>query len=368
MTNVAEISLLEQLQFTEREIASRKALFGLGDDDAANLMFCRDWMAENSERIAQQFYRHITQSSEISLLIGDKETLERIHYSMKVYLISLFHGFFDSDYVNSRLRMGRTHKRIGVPPKLYISALWQLVSMINHSLAEMTTKFSCEHKLSALQESLYKVIMFDTQLFFDSYINSMAAEITSAKNVVQQYANDLEIQVAERTKQLHELAIKDPLTGLLNQRAFLENLRREISNARRQAAYLALVYIDLNGFKSLNDNMGHKAGDIMLQYAADCLRTRLRESDIPARYGGDEFCIIMPNTRAEDAHKVCERVIEYFDNNKTYDITFSAGIAQASPNNYLDVDDFIRHADGLMYRAKQLSRESPGHRIILDAA
>ena len=107
-----------------------------------------------------------------------------------------------------------------------------------------------------------------------------------------------------------QLARTDQLTGLANTRAFNERAEFELLRARRYGRALSLLYIDLDGFKAINDRMGHAAGDVVLQRAATALRESLRRTDIVARLGGDEFVVLLPETGTESAEIVIAKVRE----------------------------------------------------------
>jgi diguanylate cyclase (GGDEF)-like protein len=105
---------------------------------------------------------------------------------------------------------------------------------------------------------------------------------------------------------LRHLADHDDLTGLINRRRFQEELERHLAQGRRYGMSGALLVLDLDGFKAVNDNHGHNAGDRVLRDVADALRARLRESDIVARLGGDEFAVLLPRESGEAAQQVCQ--------------------------------------------------------------
>nr|CAX83971.1 Diguanylate cyclase [uncultured bacterium] len=368
MMNITSTTLLEQMHITDREIELRKRLFDFTDADVASLVACKDVISENLDKIVEEFYGYQVSQPEVALVIGDKETLDRLQSSMRRYIMELFEGYYDAEYVNKRLRVGKIHKRIGVTPKLYLSAIRLLQSILGKYVTQhMGTEHQCIPCVGA-RESLAKLILFDTQLVFDTYIGSLMSELESAKKDVEDYAVSLEEKVAVRTRQLSELSSKDALTGLYNQRSFYESLRRELAIGERTQATLSLVYFDLNGFKKINDTEGHKAGDSILQVVGDALREIVREGDWPCRYGGDEFCIIMPQTGVEAAHLACKRLIERYDTKATKGVTFSVGIAQSGPGAFVDMNLLVKQADALMYEAKAESKITPGHTLRLQGA
>ena len=119
-------TLLEQMQLGDIEIARRKQLLGLDEDGLHLLSSQRALIEDNIDIIVDEFYEKQTEIDEISLLIGDADTLKRLRSAQRIYVLNLFSGRYDSEYVNNRLRIGMVHKRIGVEPKLYLSAVWSL--------------------------------------------------------------------------------------------------------------------------------------------------------------------------------------------------------------------------------------------------
>ena len=116
--------------------------------------------------------------------------------------------------------------------------------------------------------------------------------------------------VDQARREVEKLAITDPLTGIYNRRHLSERIRDEFVRMRRHPRSLSLALVDLDGFKQVNDRFGHEAGDRVLVTVAQRLRTGLREVDIVARFGGDEFVILLPETSAGQACMVCERILQ----------------------------------------------------------
>ncbi|MDI3534111.1 MAG: hypothetical protein PWQ82_476 [Thermosediminibacterales bacterium] len=164
-------------------------------------------------------------------------------------------------------------------------------------------------------------------------------------------------------KTLTALANRDGLTGLYNHRYFQERLEREINKAEEKNSKLALIMLDIDHFKFYNDANGHHRGDMILKQIGKLLMHYTRATDIPARYGGDEFAIIMPETNANSAQKVAERIrsnLEKFpftgiENTLKRKLTVSIGIG-IYPDNAKDKDSLIRAADEALYKAKYISR------------
>lgn len=174
--------------------------------------------------IVRKFYQLQTAIPEIALIIGDRETLNNLHMSMEQYIRELFIGEYDLHYVEKRLRIGKVHHRIGVSPKLYLSGINQLQLLLEDVIDENSADQGYDNK--RVKRAIRKLLYFDNQFVFDTYIAALQREVESANTQLEEYAARLEEQVAERTRALVELSIKDPLTNLYNQRAFMSSLNK----------------------------------------------------------------------------------------------------------------------------------------------
>ncbi len=160
---------------------------------------------------------------------------------------------------------------------------------------------------------------------------------------------------------LQEQAIRDPLTGLFNRRYLQETLDREIARAQRGDRPIGLIIMDIDHFKKVNDAHGHRAGDKMLKALGELLQANIRLEDIPCRYGGEEFVIVMPGATLEVAHDRAELIRARFEALRVpYGVdelsgTMSFGVA-AYPVHGLNSDAILIRADRALYRAKQSGR------------
>jgi diguanylate cyclase (GGDEF)-like protein/PAS domain S-box-containing protein len=175
------------------------------------------------------------------------------------------------------------------------------------------------------------------------------------------------IDVTERRRlerRLRHLADHDDLTGLINRRRFQDELRRHLAEGRRYGLTGALLVLDLDGFKEVNDNHGHSAGDRVLCGVADALRSRLRTTDIVARLGGDEFAVLLPRETAQEAELVCRSLEQAIPAEVSVPedgrIEVSVGYATFA-NGVESVDVVLAAADASMYAVKH-GRPRRAHR------
>jgi diguanylate cyclase (GGDEF)-like protein len=169
----------------------------------------------------------------------------------------------------------------------------------------------------------------------------------------------LAIANTDTSAHLLSLATSDPLTGLLNHRAFQERVESEVGRAQRYGRPLALVLLDLDYFKSINDAYGHQAGDAALMHAARLLEAGARAGDVLGRIGGDEFALLLPETSAEQALPIAERWAAEFRTapvGVASHLTMSAGVCDLTHAN--GSRELMRLADGALYWAKSQGRDT----------
>ncbi|MCW9024582.1 MAG: sensor domain-containing diguanylate cyclase [Gammaproteobacteria bacterium] len=216
---------------------------------------------------------------------------------------------------------------------------WKLVSIIPNTVTALRME-SIRYLMIALYIIVVILAGFGTVFITQAMLNKQIAE-----------------------NQVKHLAFYDPLTGLTNRRLFYEKLELEISHARREKNMLALLYMDLDNFKPINDELGHEAGDTVLQVLAKRFIKCLRDSDTISRIGGDEFTVILPRLKNKDEiESIANRIIEsvnhpFVFNNKEYTLGISIGISLLSDDDHI-MDDLINRADKAMYKVKHSTRNS----------
>jgi diguanylate cyclase (GGDEF)-like protein len=175
------------------------------------------------------------------------------------------------------------------------------------------------------------------------------------------------LTVAIRTIEIFEgserLTITDDLTKLYNYRYLMQYLQAEVKRCLRYKKKVSLLFVDIDGFKRINDTFGHLVGSQALSELGQVFRRILRETDIVGRYGGDEFVIVLPETPLNGAMVIAERIrkkvedYEFVAQNLGIRLTVSLGVANC-PKHTLTAEGLIKKADAAMYRAKELSRNS----------
>jgi diguanylate cyclase (GGDEF)-like protein len=184
-----------------------------------------------------------------------------------------------------------------------------------------------------------------------------AAILHSLSNQVEQALDRLH----DKTDRLTDLAQSDSLTGLANRRYLIDQMEREFIRARRYHRPLALLYLDLDGFKVLNDRHGHMFGDEVLRGCARSLSAVLRSTDLLARIGGDEFAVLLPETNLTGAENVANklrRALMAYGKSlgpSVPPITFCAGVSHMHSSDH-SIDDMLARADSAQYMAKEAGK------------
>lgn len=195
--------------------------------------------------------------------------------------------------------------------------------------------------------------------------NVMADQIATTHKKLTQLNIELEDRVFKRTQaledanqRLREMAARDSLTGLYNRRHFNDLLNQLFAESSRYDTNLTCVMIDLDNFKHVNDSLGHQAGDDLLRLTSNVIQRSVREADVPIRYGGDEFCVLMPQTSPDEARTSAERILESFLADVERDMpsasiaTLSIGLASRQGREPRSADALVQLADEALYLAK----------------
>jgi diguanylate cyclase (GGDEF)-like protein len=202
-----------------------------------------------------------------------------------------------------------------------------------------------------------------------TYVNDTPATMTKLKdgdylrigNWIFRYLAGGNVET-EYHEEIYRLTIIDALTGIHNQRYLLEFLDRELSRSARYQRPLALIMLDLDYFKTVNDRLGHLGGDHTLRELVNCIKQDIRKEELFARYGGEEFAVVLPETNADGAIDVAERIRRRVEQNPfcfeghPHQITISLGVSATAGDASLTPSYLIRQADDNLFLAKNRGR------------
>lgn len=216
---------------------------------------------------------------------------------------------------------------------------------------ELTKPFEMESKTGDNQSPTFPLRICDYNQLLMKYLDYLLLTYELARK-----NNELKGDI----KRLRRQCFRDGQTGLYNYRHFLQRLHMEFKRAKRYREPLTCIMLDVDSFKSINDTCGHRFGDYVLKKLGNLLRRPLRESDIVARYGGDEFGILVPNTGYQGAtiiaHKIQMRINEYLfcSNGQSKNVTVSLGLASIPADKHiLSPGQLIDFADKALYEVKR---------------
>ena len=212
-------------------------------------------------------------------------------------------------------------------------------------------KHSCSYKLSLQGRDLGQLELTRNTRFLEDELYTLERVLGTAINSLR---NAIDYH------QMAQNAYNDGLTGLLNRNALNHLLPKEIKRSQRNDVPLALLFLDLDRFKAINDRYGHQAGDHLLKQVSILLESSVRDSDSVFRYGGEEFIILLPATDLDGARRVSQKVLGNIQsmgfslNDQTLKITTSVGVTTLQHD---DAQSLIDRADQAMYQAKQSGRD-----------
>lgn len=341
-------SLCDQLQITAEELQTRLTFLSFGEQDGRNLVEIHDVISSHVDEIIGAFYNHLLQFEELRGILSDAKLVERLKETQRQYLLSLGQLGDGVEYAEARLRIGLTHERVGLKQKWYLGAYHKLFELI---LQRLAVRYSGEaRRLSSLVLTLNKTLTLDEIFVVETYYHA-----------TMQRLDDSLRQLKDAHRKLEGLSRRDSLTPVNNRRALMEALALEFQRSRRYQHQFALLFLDVDHFKKINDRHGHAFGDHVLLHVVQTARGIIRPPDIIGRYGGEEFVIGLVECHQSGALQIAERIRlkiaqdQFAWEHHATTVTVSIGVVMLSQE--IDrVETLITRADQAMYHAKRRGR------------
>jgi diguanylate cyclase (GGDEF)-like protein/putative nucleotidyltransferase with HDIG domain len=190
--------------------------------------------------------------------------------------------------------------------------------------------------------------------------DDLAADVRDYKAALAREVLSYNLSHARMWREAKSLVMTDNLTGVGTRKLLEEALEAETARAKRYHRPYSLTMLDIDRFKVINDSLGHQVGDRVLAEVGQCLQAEKRTPDVLARYGGDEFVLVMPETNLQSATRALERLrlkVKSLRVAKEYQVTISCGVAEFTPSADMTAKELLRRADTAMFRAKKLGRD-----------
>ncbi len=344
----AASSLCDQLQITGEELQTRLAFLSFAEQDGRNLVEIRDVIASHVDDIIGEFYCHLLQFEELRGILSDQALVERLKGTQRQYLLNLGLSAGSVEYAEGRLRIGLTHERVGLKQKWYLGAYHKLYELI---LQRLAVRYSGDaSRLSSLVLTLNKIITLDEVFVVETYYHATMQRLEDSLH-----------RLKDAHRQLEDISRRDSLTPVDNRRALMEALAMEFHRSRRYQHPFALLFLDVDHFKEINDRHGHQFGDHVLLHVVQSARGIIRPSDIMGRYGGEEFVIGLVECDQSGALQIAERIRlkiaqeQFMWEHHSTVVTVSIGVVMLSPE--IDqVETLVTRADQAMYYAKHRGR------------
>ncbi|MDP8222541.1 MAG: diguanylate cyclase [Candidatus Lernaella stagnicola] len=327
----------------------------------------------------------LMQTKEIHLVITDQkmpgmkgtELLAILQESHPYVGRILVTGFGDLEVAIDAINRGKVHRFATKPwdpddiKQMVIEELERYDLLVSHrrltaDLIQKNDELQHANEQLALQKA-------EIQNLADEYLQQRELAIEMSEKFAhanlelinaQEEINQKNLKLEAANKKLAQLSITDGLTGFYNHRHMNTVLDSEIGRAKRYRLFLSLLMVDLDNFKEINDTYGHLFGDTVLRTATEIIRRNIRETDLPTRYGGDEFLVILPHTGIDRASFLAKRIhfdlrnyVFYAPNGNKVKQSVSIGIAFFPHAKAKDRESLIALADQAMYDAKQQGRD-----------
>lgn len=263
----------------------------------------------------------------------------------------------------------------GTPIAVIVTCLFASCSLFfaaNQAYTLMNRDFPIKNCLVTLSPIYIMATLFFMRVFLTMILPEVPVELREASNYNKSFlaimifaiigfnGTMFGLVISRMISKIRRLTIEDPLTQIFNRRHITDMANKEINKMERNRSEFSIIMLDIDHFKKVNDTYGHTAGDAALVTCATMLKNSIRSTDYVGRLGGEEFCIMLPNTRLKDAHLLAERVRMTLEHTplvydgKTIPLTASFGVATLVQKG--EWSDLLNSADMAMYRAKKNGR------------
>ena len=349
--------LMEQIQAKNEELTgANKEIMAISEEITAIYKFGKELLVLlETNQIIDTFLSYMSE------LIGGKTCIFLKYYPAKTALI-IKHMAGKSVGTLYTPEQIEGFKNVGM--SLGVAGEKDIVSVVSRIANHPSLKTLVSKLFNTTKYLAYPLIIRDTPIGV-----TLLADIDSVKEkdekIIKQYLNQFEISYDKALlhKKIKDLAIRDGLTGLYNRRYFNERLELEIQTAKRVQHPLSLIFFDIDHFKKYNDINGHPMGDMLLRGIGSILQQTSRTTDIPCRYGGEEFCIILTHTNIEGAMIKAEKLRKLVDETvfpnqekqPSGNLTISIGVSEV-PSHAEDATKLLSLADEALYQAKEGGR------------
>ncbi|WP_018984330.1 putative bifunctional diguanylate cyclase/phosphodiesterase [Salinimonas chungwhensis] len=354
----AILALLSRFADVERIAIAR------GDEKAASMEVISRLSPTNKARVTD-ILQQLPDDTTIESLIAQGRRIDFDNRLMLVSLLPVLDGRLPDSYIlftrdiTQQVMSARNYQDWVVGSALVTLAAFALLLylILNHSRTKL---IALSQRLPLLAEHRYDEFRRDAANSRNFRSTRLPDELDVLESAATNLAAELEridIKMNETTAKLENMAMFDVLTGLPNRNMLMFQMEKEVSQRARTGNSMAILFLDMDDFKRINDIHGHDVGDKLIKAAAERLATPLRESDVAARFGGDEFVILLSGTENKaQLEVVANKLLRAFEAPIQFDahqfyISLSIGIA-FSENSDLSAVDLLRHADIAMYEAK----------------
>ena len=331
-------------------------------------------MNETLEQRVANRTQEIEQVNQLGLVLQSCQSYDEVYRAVELSLPQLFPEDLAELYVfqSSKNKLGGVANSEGAPntKTFFPQECWSLRMGKPHHYDPQGKEMRCAHTEGSANTNTLCVSMIAESEILGVFHIAMPSEKSEESReqqtrLVQALANRIAMAISNLRLQetLRAQAIRDPMTGLYNRRYMEEAITRDLARAQRRAQKVAMLMLDIDHFKNFNDSYGHAAGDGVLQEIGQILMKNLRGEDIPCRYGGEEFVIIMPEAKLRDGVARAEvlgseirQLTLMHDGQYMGGVTVSVGVA-IYPDHGEDAKQVLKAADQALYQAKDNGRD-----------